>query len=159
MSELGVSLLDYLNNEEPLQSLEFGVPRDCVMLLVKVLSRDILREVSPIVLPESKVEINGALCRFMEENYRKKITSADFARAFPLSFRQLSRTFKSDMGLTIFEYLKVLRMVMASICLNTTDMKITSVAYECGYDSISSFFTDFRKTFGLSPGDFRGCHR
>jgi AraC-like DNA-binding protein len=158
MSELGLSLLHHLNNEEPLQNLDYGIMKDCVRLFVKVLAEDVLNEAGSIVLPESKIEPIGAVCRFMEENYGKKMTSGDFALAFPLSFRQLSRKFKSDMGLNIFEYLKVFRMLRASIHLNTTDMKITAVAYECGYDSISSFFADFRKTFGLSPGEFRRRH-
>ena len=159
MSALGLSLLDHLNSEESLQNLTDGIQKDCVRLFVKVLARDALTEERSIVLPDSKVEVNRAVCRFVEENHQRKITSRDFIQAFPLSFRQLSRRFKSDIGLSIFEYLKTFRMLRASIYLSTGDTKIISIAYECGYDSISSFFTDFRQIFAISPGEFRSRHK
>ncbi|MGA2108861.1 MAG: AraC family transcriptional regulator [Syntrophorhabdales bacterium] len=159
MSALGLSLLDHLNSEEAGQDMNHGIQKDCIELFVKVLARDVLADVRLIVLPDAKLDVNRALCRFIEENYHKKIGARDFSDVFPRSFRQLSRTFKSDTGLNIFEYLKIVRMLRASIHLNTTDTKIISVAYECGYDSISSFFTDFKRTFGLSPGQFRSRHK
>ena len=159
MSPLGLALLNQVNTEAPLQNLDHGIAKDCVDLFMKVLSMDLGNEVKSLVLPEAKTEICRTVCRFIEENYRTKITSQDIARIIPLSFRQLSRIFKADMGLNIFEYLKVFRMLRASIDLNTTDHKIISVAYDCGYESISSFFTDFKKVFGISPAEFRNRHR
>ena len=83
MSALGLSLLDHLNDEEPLQNLKRGIQKDCVRLFVKVLARDVLTDGRSIVLPDSKVEVNRAVCRFIEENHRRRITSTDFTRAFP----------------------------------------------------------------------------
>ena len=159
MSPLGLALLNQVNTEAPLQNLDHGIAKDCVDLFMKVLSMDLGNEVKSLVLPEAKTEICRTVCRFIEENYRTKITSQDIARTIPLSFRHLSRIFKADMGLNLFEYLKVFRMLRASIDLNTTDHKIISVAYDCGYESISSFFTDFKKVFGISPAEFRNRHR
>jgi len=158
MSALGMALLDYLNREDSLADGSRGVFRDCVRLFVKILSVDVQSDVGPLLLPEPTDRMNRAVSRFIERRYQERITSKDFERAFPLSFRQLSRRFKSDLGLSVFEYLRVFRMLRASIYINTTDMKILSVAYECGYESISSFFSDFKKVFGLSPAEFRSRH-
>jgi AraC-like DNA-binding protein len=50
-------------------------------------------------------------------------------------------------------------MLQASIAINMTKKKIISVAYDCGYDSISSFFIDFKQIFGISPAEFRNRHQ
>jgi AraC-like DNA-binding protein len=159
ISPLGLALLHRINTEAPLQNLNHGMVKDCVDLFVKVLSMDLKNEFKSFVLPEPKMEICKTVCRFVEENYRNKLTSHDFSKEIPLSFRQLSRIFKADMGLNVFEYVRVFRVLRASIDLNTTDDKIISVAYNCGYESLSSFFTDFKMVFGVSPAEFRKRHQ
>ena len=58
----------------------------------------------------------------------------------------------------IGSYLKLYRVLRASIYLSTTDMKILGIAHESGYNSVSSFFADLKKVFGLSPVRFRKRH-
>jgi AraC-like DNA-binding protein len=159
MSPLGFALLERINKEEPLRNLDCGIARDCVDLFLKVLPADMKNEGPSLFLPELHSEPGRKVRRFIERNYRRKITSADVSRAAASSFRQVSRVFKADTGLTVFEYLRVYRMLRASIGISMTDAKITAIAYDCGYESISSFFTDFRKLFGLSPDAFRRRRR
>ena len=159
MSPLGFVLLQRINEEDPLQNIERGIAGDCVDLFLKILPTDMKNESPSLFLPESKTELSRKICRFLEKNYRTRITAEDISRAASFSFRQISRIFKADTGLTVFGYLKVYRMLQASIDLSTTGNKIISIAYDCGYDSISSFFTDFKKLFGVSPAEFRTGHR
>jgi AraC-like DNA-binding protein len=159
MSPLGLALLNQINTEEPKKNLNYGIAKDCVGLFMKVLLVDLRNEIKSLVLPEPKIEICKTVCRFVEENYCNRLTSHDILRDIPLSFRQLSRLFKADMGLNIFEYIRIFRILRASIDLNTTDHKIISVAFNCGYESISSFFTDFKMVFGVSPAEFRKRYR
>jgi AraC-like DNA-binding protein len=151
--------LQWISSEEPLQNLDHGIAKDCVDLFLKVLPSDLKNENPALILPESNTDVSRKVCRFIEENYCGKITSKDISRMASFSFRQISRAFKADTGLTVFEYLRVYRMLQASINLNMTNSKIISVAYDCGYDTISSFFTDFKKLFSLSPAEFRNRHR
>ncbi|MEN6318362.1 MAG: AraC family transcriptional regulator [Syntrophaceae bacterium] len=159
MSSLGLALLQRISKEEPLQNLDQGIAKDYVDLFLKILPTELKNESPSLVLPESHTDICRRTCRFIEQNYREKITSEDISRAVSLSFRQISRAFKADMGLTVFEYLRIYRMLQASIAINMTRNKIISVAYDCGYDSISSFFIDFKKLFGISPAEFRNRHQ
>ncbi len=159
MSALGLALLNHINMETPLQNLDHGIAKDCVDLFMKALPKDMGNPIQSLVLPEPKTHMCKTVCRFIEENYRNRLTSHDIAREVPLSFRQLSRLFKADMGLNIFEYVRVFRILRASIDLNTTDEKIIAIAINCGYESLSSFFTDFKRLFGISPAEFRKRHR
>ena len=80
---------------------------------------------------------------------------ADFTAAFPYSGRHLTRIFKQDLKITIFDYLRLYRILMASIELNDPARSITDIAYDVGYDSISSFYRDFNIVFAITPKVFR----
>ncbi len=159
MSPLGFVLLQRINEEEPLKNIAHGIARDCIDLFLRILPLDMQNESPSLFLPESKTELSRKVCRFIEKNYRKRITAVDISQAASCSFRQISRIFKADTGLTVFGYLRVYRMLKASIDLSMTGSKIISIAYDCGYESLSSFFIDFKKLFGLSPAEFRTGHR
>ena len=154
MSDLGVALLDHLNKSEPLQNINRGIAKECLMLFLKVLEQELSREVPIIKLRTPDTEMNKKICGFLEKHHHRKIAAQDLS-IFPRSFRQLSRDFKSEMNVSIFEYLRLFRMLQAVIFLKTTDEKIVTIAGDCGYDSLSSFFSDFKKTFSISPREFR----
>ena len=79
----------------------------------------------------------------------------DFEHEFPYSGRHLSRLFKQDLKITLFDYVRLYRILMASIALSGTSRPITDIAYEVGYDSISSFYRDFNLVFSVTPKVFR----
>ncbi|NLI28978.1 MAG: helix-turn-helix transcriptional regulator [Nitrospiraceae bacterium] len=155
MSELGRSLLHQLNSGEPLRNLNRGMERDCLNLFIKVLEHDLRGASALLELRTPADETNRKLCAYIEQQYHRKITAADCAAIALLSFRQLSRRFRDEMDVTVFAYLRMFRMLKASILLNTADAKMLDVAYQCGYTSVSSFFTDFKRTFSCSPVQFR----
>lgn len=53
------------------------------------------------------------------------------------------------------ELLYELRLSTALMQLLQTSRPVYQVAYECGYQSVSRFTSNFRKRFGLSPTEFR----
>ncbi len=64
----------------------------------------------------------------------------------------LSRTFSSETGQTISQYLRRLRMDKAAELLREGEMNVTEVALEVGYASPSHFSQTFHETFGCCPG-------
>jgi transcriptional regulator GlxA family with amidase domain len=91
----------------------------------------------------------------LKKNYREKIELQDFTRLQPYTTRHISRFFKEEMKISIFEYLKIYRILQASIKLETTTKTVTEISYACGYNSISCFFHDFGQIFSLTPRQFR----
>ena len=69
--------------------------------------------------------------------------------------RHLSRLFKQDMKITLFEYLRLYRILMASLALCSRDEAITEIALDCGYESLSTFYRDFNMIYGVAPKSFR----
>ncbi|HMJ91692.1 MAG TPA: AraC family transcriptional regulator [Candidatus Acidoferrum sp.] len=64
----------------------------------------------------------------------------------------LSRMFSQQMGKTISQYMRDLRMERAAELLRAGKMNVTEVAMEVGYSSSSHFSTAFHETFGCCPG-------
>lgn len=69
-----------------------------------------------------------------------------------------SRALKKYHGLTPNEYINQLRMEYAASELLLTTRRITDIAYDCGFASLSRFYLLFRKTHGLSPRRYRLKH-
>jgi AraC family transcriptional regulator len=64
----------------------------------------------------------------------------------------LSRIFSQEVGKTISQYLRALRMERAAELLREGKHNVTEVAMEVGYASSSHFSTAFHETFGCCPG-------
>lgn len=64
----------------------------------------------------------------------------------------LSRTFSGQIGLTIPQYLRKLRMERAAELLKSGECNVTEAAFEVGYSSLSHFSSAFQETFGCCPG-------
>jgi AraC-like DNA-binding protein len=64
----------------------------------------------------------------------------------------LSRTFSKEMGQTIPQYLRQLRMEKAALLLKSGEYNVTEVAMEVGYSSLSHFSAAFHQIYGCCPG-------
>jgi AraC-like DNA-binding protein len=63
----------------------------------------------------------------------------------------LSRIFSREVGLTIPQYLRNLRMERAAELLRTGRYNVTEAATEVGYSSLSHFSKAFCETIGCCP--------
>lgn len=154
MSALGAALFDRIAIRKA-RDLETGLNRECLDLLLKVLHEDMHRPVDLARLPEPGHPQSRSVMDFIERNYAKKLTMSDFTAALPYCGRHLARLFKADVKVGIFQYLRLYRILMASIGLSVSSRSITEVAYDSGYESITSFYRDFNLVYALSPKVFR----
>lgn len=92
--------------------------------------------------------------RITESDREFPQTSA-LARECGVSSRHLARMFKRTTGKTITEYITEVRIDKAKIKLAESTQLVKEIAYECGFQSQSSFAQAFRKATGLTPRQFR----
>ncbi len=52
-------------------------------------------------------------------------------------------------------YIRSFRLQKAKIILETTDLRISEVAYQSGFSNLSYFSTSFLNEFGLPPSEYR----
>lgn len=66
--------------------------------------------------------------------------------------RELSRHY----GTTPSKYVSSLRLSYAANLLSSSNLAVSEIAYECGFGSISSFYSQFEKHYGVTPKKYRG---
>jgi AraC-like DNA-binding protein len=82
----------------------------------------------------------------------------DCARSIGFSERSLSRHFRRETNMSFVEWRTMARMKRA-IERMTEGSSVTDTAIAVGYDSVSSFIVQFRRTFGSTPAHYRRGRR
>ena len=72
-----------------------------------------------------------------------------------LSPSYLSKKFHNTIGKTISEYLNSERLKHAALELISTKHSITEIALNSGFNDANYFKDVFKKTFGISPREYR----
>ena len=93
--------------------------------------------------------------KYINENYREKITLAGISEIVHLDPSYLSRIFKRKFGFSPLDYAIRLRLDHAASLLFDTDMTVSEIAGFCGYINISFFVSAFKKRFGCPRGEYR----
>ena len=97
----------------------------------------------------------GRICEFVAENFRQDIDSTDIALSADIHPKYAMRMFKKSTGMTLNEYVSLLRLSYAQALLMREDANVLQVAMESGFGSLSAFNKCFRKIAGMSPSDFK----
>lgn len=72
-----------------------------------------------------------------------------------LSKRRIVEIFKQEFNMTLKNYINIKRMKKARMLFLETDKKIIEIAYEIGFNNLSSFYCFFKKQTGTTPNVFR----
>lgn len=81
----------------------------------------------------------------------------DWSQQTCMSEKTLTRLFKRQTGQTIGRWVQGVRLQKAVEYIEAGE-SITSVAFSCGYSSVSAFIVAFKKYFGTTPGAFGARH-
>ncbi|ESZ69524.1 AraC family transcriptional regulator [Mesorhizobium sp. L103C119B0] len=97
----------------------------------------------------------GRMCDFIAENFLYDIDCVDIAAAADIHPKYAMSIFKKSTGMTLNEYMNLLRLSYAQALLMHEDANVLRVAMDSGFGSLSAFNKSFRKLAGMSPSDFR----
>ncbi|WP_148254262.1 AraC family transcriptional regulator [Aidingimonas lacisalsi] len=96
-----------------------------------------------------------ALDRFIQHHLHKRLTVADLAAEACLSEAHFSECFRTQTGLTPYQYLLQQRLGSARYLLTTTRLPISEVAANTGFANQSALSHAFRRTYGQPPSELR----
>lgn len=100
-----------------------------------------------------------AMLSFIANNYTIPITISDIAQSANLSVGRAGHLFRDVMGVSLKQQLLRARLSHSRMLLTETDAKVSAIALDSGFASLSAFYDAFSKSTGLSPAQYRAKGR
>ncbi len=94
--------------------------------------------------------------RYMQENYAEPLYVKHIARNVGLSGSRLQAIFGEALGMSCVQYLRSLRISHAAALLCRPNARVSEIALEVGFETLSHFNTSFRCLMGMSPTEYIG---
>lgn len=104
---------------------------------------------------KSKKDRLSAVFEYLKINYRQEISLIKIAEIANLTPTSFCRMFKLKTKKSFVEYLNEIRVSNAYKLLIETDLRISEIAYKCGYKTASNFNQLFKKLTGTTPKEYR----
>lgn len=93
--------------------------------------------------------------RHIDQKFREKLSLPDVARVVNMSANYFSEKFKEATGLNFVEYVARTRIEKARNLLLNPNQRVSEVAFDIGFQSLSQFNRTFKRIVGQSPSEFR----
>ena len=97
----------------------------------------------------------AAAVAIIEDNFADALTVEDLTRQVHCSATQLRRIFQLAYGMSPSDYITRTRLNHGILLLRDSELDVTTIAHECGYNDSSYFTRAFRKGIGLAPTAYR----
>jgi YesN/AraC family two-component response regulator len=121
------------------------------------------------LLIEQRDSENPAITRarqFIAEHQAEELSLQRVAQAVNMSGYYFCKMFKRGTGLTFSHYLSRIRVEQAKSLLLDRNARISEIAFDIGFTSITNFNRTFKELVGESPSEYRhslpspvkGCH-
>lgn len=105
-------------------------------------------------------ELNNQIMEYINSNFDNiHLNLENVADKFGFSIYYLSRFFKEHTNSTFIDYVINLRIQKAKELLTTTERQLKEIAYSVGYTDLTYFMKRFKKTEGITPGQYRELYR
>lgn len=92
---------------------------------------------------------------WLQHNFQRPIQIQQVAARFGISVRSLNRRFKTATNTTPLQYLQELRIKQAKELLKQSNLGVSEVADQVGYNDSSHFCEIFKKTTSVTPNAYR----
>lgn len=103
---------------------------------------------------ESEMRINQ-IFGYVQSNFEQELSLKKAAALVHLSESAFCKFFKRVSGKTFSDYVNEIRISNACRLLIETDLPVSAIAHESGFDSLTYFNRVFKKKKGQRPGEFR----
>lgn len=92
---------------------------------------------------------------FIYAHSNEELSLAKVAEVANTSANYFSEKFKEATGINFVKYVARTRYEKTVILLREADLRISEIAFACGFESLSQFNRVFKKFSGKSPTEFR----
>ncbi len=134
-----------------------------VAILIAILDQltaidsDILSSVNYQLPSQNKVHFDRteSAIHYILDNLNRRLTVEEMAERTHMTTQSFCRWFKKATGNSFITFVNTSRIENACLQLRHTDKPVSSIAFDCGFESISQFNRTFKTIKGESPSSFR----
>jgi AraC-like DNA-binding protein/ligand-binding sensor protein len=136
------------------------IPRDKYDAIVRLLTffaEQLSALINQIVLERQNAEppLVQKAREYIEQHKMEPLSLGDVARASGASVFHFCKVFKKTTGMKFTDYVARVRLEDAKTQLLNPSRRISEVAYDVGFQSLTQFNRMFKRIFGQSPTEFR----
>ena len=92
---------------------------------------------------------------YIEQHRNEELSLADVAKAAGASVFHFCKVFHKATGLKFTDYVARMRLEDARNRLLNPNLRVSEIAYDVGFQSLTQFNRTFKRVFGQSPTEFR----
>lgn len=135
---------------------------DDVRVMAPMIEREILWRllegpqggmIRQIGLADSRISQVSRAVRWLRQNYQKTPRMEELAELAGMSVSAFHRNFRASTAMSPLQYQKQIRLQEARARLMARPGEIAAVGFAVGYESPSQFSREYRRQFGLPPGE------
>ena len=116
----------------------------------------ISNSIEPKLLDKPEDPVVSRAKKYIKERFQERITLDEASQAVNASTRHFCKVFKQATGMTFTDYLARTRVEKAKQLLQNPHLRVSEIAFETGFESISQFNRSFKRITGKSPTQFKG---
>ncbi len=92
---------------------------------------------------------------YIDKHKSEELSLTDVAKAAGASVFHFCKVFHKATGLKFTDYVARVRLEDARTRLLNPNLRVSEIAYDVGFQSLTQFNRTFKRVFGQSPSDFR----
>ena len=119
------------------------------------LCSEYLRQIPLESAVEKKSSIMGAIVEYVEKNYKNQISLSTISQSLGYDYCYFSKIFRRLFSMNFNEFLNIYRFNEACALLVDSELSVTAISYESGFQSVRSFNNTFKRYAGVSPSEWR----
>jgi AraC-like DNA-binding protein len=131
---------------------------DAMVKLLAIFAQHISILMNQIVVRQDNAEppVIAKAKEFIREHQAENLSLGQVAKAVNTSTFYFCKLFKKITGVNFTDYVSRVRIEKAKDLLLNPNLRISEIAYEVGFQSLTHFNRVFKRILGQSPTDYRG---
>lgn len=140
--------------DDAINTIDDNVISNCFSIIVALLERNINFKFNSIAKTNYSTLV-ASIVDLIENYHYSNLKLNDLAVRFSISQSTLIHRFKKETGYTIINYKIKCQIEEAKNLLKITNLTITSIASEVGFNDTSHFTKVFKEKEGITPKEYR----
>jgi AraC-like DNA-binding protein len=131
--------------------------RESATTLLKIFAQHLSMLSNQVVVKQENAEppVITKAKAYIEEHQAEDLSLGQVAKAVATSSFYFCKIFKKMTGINFTEYLSRVRIEKSKNLLLNPNLRVSEIAYEVGFQSLTHFNRVFKRVLGQSPTDYR----